>query len=684
MDISCNNCGTEYEFDLNSIPAGGIRVKCEECQNIFVVYPEDEAPEDSIESKDEANNENEKVFTIKKDNGQLLEFTELETLHQWIIEGIADEQSQITSTGDSWAYLSDLEELEDVFLERDKLQQFSNAEETNNFKKEPELGLGRMESVEESVIEPDFNAEMEPDTEEETQNIAVSAPKKKKLWPWVLSIIILILGVSLGGLFYMDILTSPFVSSEKTLPLATKNINKNTDSANETLYNNTVKILQPGTPQAVAKALHNIKKCNNQICLPLKAFVLSLDAFYKFVRLDLFSTDSSSKAKNKVIRQKRKKMLRQAKKAISIVKQIKDANTTPVASAAKLISLKITKPLSALEKPDLSNPYNKFSYIVILYLANNHRKNLQNFSGSFFKENFLQTPGTFIKALTFYKLDKQKKALKEFEQLCNNKPEFKTSCQMHDRIKAVLKEEEKVADKDTKKDSEKRKKKEKDKEKDKSDDDNLSGSFDDYYMKAQHYYKINQKDRAKRYYLKAAKKDPTSADPYNGAGWCDMDRGKPGSAIKYFKKALALVPYYSRSRFGLAEALYKSGRKQEALKHYRQYLKRHSGSRRITRVKMQIKTLEKALGIKTEEKKGNDDKKTDSNKNSTENKDNSEEDKEMVIKKNDSEKDNKKKDTSTGKNEEKSGDKDSSSNNDSESKKEKDKVKIVIPKNEDD
>ncbi|MDA3863082.1 MAG: tetratricopeptide repeat protein, partial [Deltaproteobacteria bacterium] len=626
----------------------------------------------------------EQVFIIKKVDGSQLEFTELETLHQWIIEGIADEKSQITSTGDSWAYLSDLEELEEVFLERDNLNQFSNAEETNNFKKEPELGLGRMESGEVSVIEPDFNAEMEPDTEEETQNIAVSTPEKRKKWPWILSIIILILGVSLGGLFYMDILTSPFVSSQKSIPLTSTKTNKNKNSDNEILYNNTIKILKPGTPQAVAKALDYIKECSDQLCLPLKAFVLSLDAFYKFVRLDLFSTDSSSKSKNKVIKQQRNNMIKQAKKAIVVVEQIKDADTTPLARAAKLISQKITKPLAALEKPDLSNPYNKFSYIVILYLANNHKKNLQNFSESFFKESFLQTPGNVIKALTYYKLDNQKDALKEFGQLCNNRPDFKTSCQMQNRINTVLQEEEKVADKDTNKDDDKKIKQNKSKKKS-DEDDNLSGSFDDYYMKAQHYYKINKKDRAKNYYLKAAKKDPTSADPYNGAGWCDMDKGQPGSAVKYFKKALALVPYYSRARFGLAEALYKSGRKREALEHYRKYLNRHSGSRRITRVKMQIKTIEKALGIKSDEKK------TDSNSSSTENKDSSGEDKVLVIKKNnqDSQKDKTEKDkqdkkstTDEEKKDEKSGDKNSSSTKETESNKEKDKVKIVIPKTE--
>ncbi|MGB5812451.1 MAG: zinc-ribbon domain-containing protein, partial [Polyangiales bacterium] len=39
MDVTCERCGTEYEFDETLLSARGTSVKCTNCGHVFKVYP---------------------------------------------------------------------------------------------------------------------------------------------------------------------------------------------------------------------------------------------------------------------------------------------------------------------------------------------------------------------------------------------------------------------------------------------------------------------------------------------------------------------------------------------------------------------------------------------------------------------------------------------------------------------
>ena len=41
MDVQCDKCNTEYEFEKERVPPEGLAVKCSQCQHVFKVFREE-------------------------------------------------------------------------------------------------------------------------------------------------------------------------------------------------------------------------------------------------------------------------------------------------------------------------------------------------------------------------------------------------------------------------------------------------------------------------------------------------------------------------------------------------------------------------------------------------------------------------------------------------------------------
>jgi len=50
MDVTCERCGTEYEFDETLLSGRGTSVKCTNCGHVFKVYPKAQAEADRVTS----------------------------------------------------------------------------------------------------------------------------------------------------------------------------------------------------------------------------------------------------------------------------------------------------------------------------------------------------------------------------------------------------------------------------------------------------------------------------------------------------------------------------------------------------------------------------------------------------------------------------------------------------------
>ncbi len=86
--------------------------------------------------------------------------------------------------------------------------------------------------------------------------------------------------------------------------------------------------------------------------------------------------------------------------------------------------------------------------------------------------------------------------------------------------------------------------------------------------------RINEKSAAARDFLQQALKlKPSSSRAWLGLGWASLDLERRTEAIKAFQRALTIDDGLADAHFGLAEALRFSGQKSEAVEEYRMYLK---------------------------------------------------------------------------------------------------------------
>ncbi|MBW2733568.1 MAG: zinc-ribbon domain-containing protein, partial [Deltaproteobacteria bacterium] len=112
MDIICPECHTEYEFDDDRVTDAGVTVKCTNCSYTFKVRRK-QASTPPAESN--LNQNDSKLWMIRKADGEVLRFRELTTLQQWIIEHKATANDQISRKGDTWKRLGDIAELTSFF-----------------------------------------------------------------------------------------------------------------------------------------------------------------------------------------------------------------------------------------------------------------------------------------------------------------------------------------------------------------------------------------------------------------------------------------------------------------------------------------------------------------------------------------------------------------------------------------
>ena len=102
MDVKCDQCQTEYEFERERVPQEGLSVKCSHCGHVFMVYRQ------GGENKGE-------VWRVRQPNGSVFEFKELTTLQRWIVERKVSRSDEISKSGKNWKRLGDIAELATFF-----------------------------------------------------------------------------------------------------------------------------------------------------------------------------------------------------------------------------------------------------------------------------------------------------------------------------------------------------------------------------------------------------------------------------------------------------------------------------------------------------------------------------------------------------------------------------------------
>lgn len=107
MDVRCDKCGTDYEFDEARI-GSGVTVKCTACGHVFRVKRA--SPSGPAGGAPKA-----REWLVKKPDSQMIAFRELTTLQKWIVEGRINRDDEISKNGETWKRLGNISELEPFF-----------------------------------------------------------------------------------------------------------------------------------------------------------------------------------------------------------------------------------------------------------------------------------------------------------------------------------------------------------------------------------------------------------------------------------------------------------------------------------------------------------------------------------------------------------------------------------------
>jgi predicted Zn finger-like uncharacterized protein len=122
MDIRCERCGTEYEFDDNRVTEAGITVKCSSCGHMFKIRKKSFVLTEPVTPGAEEDSGAAKNWMIRKPDGQMLSFKELTTLQKWIVERKVSREDEISKSGESWKKLGSIAELASFFRVVDQSQ----------------------------------------------------------------------------------------------------------------------------------------------------------------------------------------------------------------------------------------------------------------------------------------------------------------------------------------------------------------------------------------------------------------------------------------------------------------------------------------------------------------------------------------------------------------------------------
>ena len=112
MDVTCERCGTEYEFDETLVSDRGTTVKCTNCGHLFKVFRQGGVAVAGGEPRKEDTG---RIWQLRTQDGETQQFGSLKELQRLIVEGRVSEEDKLTRRGEGWKRLGDIAELQTFF-----------------------------------------------------------------------------------------------------------------------------------------------------------------------------------------------------------------------------------------------------------------------------------------------------------------------------------------------------------------------------------------------------------------------------------------------------------------------------------------------------------------------------------------------------------------------------------------
>jgi len=111
MDVTCDRCNTEYEFEEALVSPRGTTVKCTQCGHLFKVFRSETPNGGALPGTH---------WTVRCVDGSARELAALAELTDLIGRGLVTRDDEVSRTGKAWRRLGDIEELEPYFTEADR------------------------------------------------------------------------------------------------------------------------------------------------------------------------------------------------------------------------------------------------------------------------------------------------------------------------------------------------------------------------------------------------------------------------------------------------------------------------------------------------------------------------------------------------------------------------------------
>jgi predicted Zn finger-like uncharacterized protein len=108
MDVRCDRCQTEYEFDEARLTEAGVAVKCTACGNVFKVR----RPPSAVATIEL---ERPRQWKVRRADGQVYALKDLPELQRWIVERRVSRDDEVSLSGDAWRQLGSMPELASFF-----------------------------------------------------------------------------------------------------------------------------------------------------------------------------------------------------------------------------------------------------------------------------------------------------------------------------------------------------------------------------------------------------------------------------------------------------------------------------------------------------------------------------------------------------------------------------------------
>jgi predicted Zn finger-like uncharacterized protein len=116
MDVCCENCGTEYDFDEAQLRGAASKVKCTRCGFQFKVYRRmADAPDAARREVGPAG------WMLRSPEGNLHRVADVGTLRAWILEGRVGRDFELSDDGILWRAVGEVTELGATFQQREQL-----------------------------------------------------------------------------------------------------------------------------------------------------------------------------------------------------------------------------------------------------------------------------------------------------------------------------------------------------------------------------------------------------------------------------------------------------------------------------------------------------------------------------------------------------------------------------------